>query len=135
MTIDQPRAVAVIPTVTARPLIVGALQSLGFAVVLATDFEGGSAALAAAPPTMLVTEARLREFHGLHLVLRARSHGPQVSAVVISNTDDPTLKKEVERMHAIFLLMPIGTDEVRSAVLAAIQSTESDSSLETNGTG
>src|SRR3954471_22949847 len=66
----------------------------GFQVTVAEDFREARMLLDLRPPTVLVTETRLDEYNGLHLILRARGTSPTMGAVLTSAWDDPILQAD-----------------------------------------
>ena len=72
----------------------------------ARNFDEAKTLLAAERPHLLVTDLRLGQYNGIHLVLRSRSDHPGIVAVVTSRVADPVLEAEVHRQNAHFLLRP-----------------------------
>jgi DNA-binding response OmpR family regulator len=95
------------------------LSELGFRVVVSDSFQDARAQLAI-PPALLVTELRLGEYNGLHLVLRGKSSHPQLAAIVTSRIDDPVLYTEAEQLGATYVLKNAGAQEFRAAVLRTL---------------
>ena len=77
-----PVALIVHPDGGARATIRRSLRSAGFQAVAVDTFDAARHMLELEPVDVLVTEARLGDFHGLHLVLLARSSNPAVFAAV-----------------------------------------------------
>ncbi len=82
------------------------LSSIGFKVTLAADFAQATSVLRAQTFHALVTAHRLGSYNGLHLVLRARVHRPEVLAVVTSTVPDPQLEAEAGVFGAVYLVAP-----------------------------
>src|SRR5262245_15919740 len=99
----------------------GLLQSAGFRVRCASGFDEAKRLMAADPPELLITAARLGEYNGLHLVLRTRAERPAVSAIVTSLFADNVLEAEVERHDAAFLVRPDGA-QLLSAIENSLNS-------------
>ncbi|HJZ76641.1 MAG TPA: hypothetical protein VKE51_33125 [Vicinamibacterales bacterium] len=95
-----PVALIVHPNADARALIVRALRDAGFQTVGVDGFEAAKHLLGLEPIDVLVTEARLGDFHGLHLVLLARAANPRVFAAVTADTSDAVLERDVEQAGA-----------------------------------
>ena len=95
------------------------LSGLGFQVTASDTFQDARAQLAT-PVALLVTELRLGEYNGLHLVLRGKSLHPQLAAIVTSHIDDPVLYEEAERLGATFVLKSVGAHQFRAAVLRTL---------------
>ena len=92
------------------------LESAGYRVVSAGNFEQAKRVLASEAPDMLITDLRLGPYNGLHLVLRSRLDHPGMAALVTSRVPDPVLEAEALRQSAGFLLLPASDDEVLDAV-------------------
>src|SRR4029077_568817 len=78
-------------------------------------FEAARHLLGLEPIDVLVTEARLGDFHGLHLVLLARTANPAVFAAVLSSDRDPVLERDVERAGATLFVGDV-TESVAIAI-------------------
>jgi DNA-binding NtrC family response regulator len=92
------------------------LQSAGFQISCASSYSEAKRMLAASPPDMLITGLRLGEYNGLQLVLRTRVQYPEMAAIVTSETSDRVLEAEAERQCAQFLVRPLETDRLLTAV-------------------
>jgi len=95
------------------------LSELGFRVVVSDSFQDARGQLTV-PPALLVTELRLGEYNGLHLVLRGKSAHPDLAAIVTSRIDDPVLYTEAEQLGATYVLKNSGSQEFRAAVLRTV---------------
>jgi DNA-binding response OmpR family regulator len=91
-----PVALIVHPDAEARASIVRNLRDAGFQAVGADSFDVAKHLIGLEPVDVLVTEARLGDFHGLHLVLLARYVNPTVFAAVLASTHDEVLQRDVE---------------------------------------
>ena len=100
-------------------LLVPILSALGFEITATENFEEARQSLRV-PPRLLITEIRLGEFNGLHLVLRGRSVRPDMAAIVTTTIDDPVLRHEAEIMGATFVLKPATADELQAAILRTV---------------
>jgi DNA-binding NtrC family response regulator len=74
------------------------LRLLGDVEVCA-DFTAARSRLIARPPDLLITNLRLQEYNGLHLVHLAK---PQTRCIVYSTHDDPVLAREVQAAGAFY---------------------------------
>lgn len=101
------------------------LEAAGYQVRSARSFDEAKTLLAAERPHLLVTDLRLGQYNGIHLVLRSRSDYPGIVAVVTSRVADPVLEAEVHRQNAQFLLRPLTGPQL----LAAISLSESVSEV------
>ena len=96
-----PVALIVPPDGGARATIRRSLRSAGFQAVAVDTFDAARHMLELEPVDVLVTEARLGDFHGLHLVLLARSSNPAVFAAVLTRERDDVLERDVERAGGV----------------------------------
>src|SRR5688572_9365541 len=92
------------------------LESAGYRVVSARNFEEAKQALASEAPDILLTDLRLGSYNGLHLVLRSRTDHPEMAALVTSRIPDPVLEAEAQRQSAGFLLLPASDDVLLEAI-------------------
>jgi len=95
------------------------LSGLGFRVTASDTFQEARAQLTTRV-ALMVTELRLGEYNGLHLVLRGKSLHPQLAAIVTSHIDDPVLYDEADRLGATFVLKNVGAHQFRAAVLRTL---------------
>jgi DNA-binding response OmpR family regulator len=96
-------------------MLVPVLTALGFQVTATKTFEEARQSLRV-PPRLLITEIRLGEFNGLHLVLRGLSARQDMAAIVTSTVDDLVLRAEAEALGATFVLKPSTTEEMRAVI-------------------
>ena len=113
----EPPATALVvePSVAETLFLVSSLSELGFQVNVSDNFRDARALLMSAP-ALLVTELRLGEYNGLHLVFRAKSIRADIAAVIRTQIADPLLQLEAERMGATFVLKTTSPVEFRAAV-------------------
>ena len=114
------RVLVVQPDDLTRQQMSGALASVGFIVMEASSFEAARGVLTTTPVDVLLTDLRLGEYNGLHLVLLARSVRPDVAAVVIAPTPDGVLQRDADVLGATFVLHPVSVDELRVAVIRTV---------------
>ena len=76
-------------------------------VTVARDFASALKSLATHAPDVLITESRLGEYNGLHLVLRLRDIDPAAVAIVLTQLPDNVLAREAESLGAACLLKPV----------------------------
>lgn len=79
------------------------LSKSGFEVIAASGFEEAVRLLADHSPAVLISELRLGEFNGLHLVIRSRTTHPAMRAILLDNASDPVLEREAHRYGAVYL--------------------------------
>jgi CheY-like chemotaxis protein len=96
------------------------LESAGYQVASAGNFEEAKQLLAREAPDVLITDLRLGPYNGLHLVLRSRTDHPDMAALVTSHFPDPVLQAEAERGQARFLVRPIADDDLLEAISTSI---------------
>jgi two-component system response regulator RegA len=113
----EPPATALVvePSVAETLSLVSSLSDMGFQVTVSDNFRDARARLMSAP-ALLITELRLGEYNGLHLVFRAKSIRPDIAAIIRTQIADPLLQLEAERMGATFVLKTTSPEEFRAAV-------------------
>ena len=67
-----------------------------------------------------MTEIRLAEFNGLHLVIYGKSVRPDMAALVLSSQPDAGLQVDTEALGATTMIKPVASRQVRAAVLRSI---------------
>jgi two-component system response regulator RegA len=97
--------------------IVSHLSGSCFDVTVANNFAVAKATLAAHPPLLLITELRLGEYNGLHLVLRSKAVRPETAAIVLADAADPVLQDEAAKLGALFVVKPFSKAELIAAAL------------------
>src|ERR1043165_9025161 len=70
--------------------------------IICNDFLSARSQLLSAAPEILVTNLRLGEYNGLHLVLLATSDQAGTRSIVHSNRPDPYLIREAQALGAFF---------------------------------
>ena len=113
----EPPATALVvePSVPETLFLISSLSDLGFQVSVTDNFIDARTGLMSAP-ALLVTELRLGEYNGLHLVFRAKSIRSDMAAIIRTQIADPLLQLEAERMGATFVLKTTSPEELRAAV-------------------
>jgi two-component system response regulator RegA len=110
-------ALVVDPSLTEALSTVALLTGRGFEVTVAETFAKAKERLNARVPALLITEIRLGEYNGLHLVLRGKAQRPSMAALVTSAVLDPVLQADAEAMGATFLIKPIDDKNLLAAVM------------------
>jgi DNA-binding response OmpR family regulator len=100
--------------------ILSTLSSLQFDVVVADTFKDAKTTLLSARPALIITDVRLREYNGLHLVHRGRAAWKDVPAIVTSAVDDPVLREETDRLQATYITLPIAGSELVAAICRTV---------------
>ena len=80
-----------------------ALTSAGYVVVTTDTFSAARRRLMT-DVELLITDLRLGEYNGLHLVLLAKHQRPDLEAVVIADAADDVLRREAESLDATFMV-------------------------------
>lgn len=96
------------------------LSTAHFDITVAETFTQAKALISARPPTLLITEVRLGEYNGLHLVLRGKGARADMAAVVTSAIPDAVIQAEAERLEATFVLTPTSEAELMAAALRTL---------------
>ena len=105
-----------------RTSTVTLLEAAGYRVRSARSFDEAKTLLAAECPDLLITDLRLGQYNGLHLVLRTRNTYPEMAALVTSRKADPVLEAEAARQHAQFVLSPLTATQLLQAVASSLGS-------------
>jgi DNA-binding NtrC family response regulator len=113
-------AIVVEPTLVDIWFAVSGLANSGFHITVAESFLEAKALIDKQPPAVLITDVRLREYNGLHLVLRGKAARPDMAAIVVTTVADPVLQAEAERMNATFILKPTTRQEFLAAVYRTV---------------
>jgi DNA-binding NtrC family response regulator len=106
-----------------RTNTVALLEAAGYRVRSARSFDEAKTLLAAERPDILITDLRLGQYNGLHLILRTRSDFPQMAALVTSRVADSVLEAEAARQHAQFILVPLTATQLLQAVSRSLNET------------
>ena len=104
------------PSADHRAFLESVLRSTRVEVIAVEMFHEGRALLERQSPDLLITELRLGEYNGLHLVMRAQTQHPEMAAIVMSDWLDPVLQVEAERLQATFVPKPVTTEDLLAAV-------------------
>jgi DNA-binding response OmpR family regulator len=89
------------------------LAGEGFLVLSCATFAEARSQLATRRISALLTDVRLAEFNGLHLVQLARTLHPQARLIVFSGHSDDVLQAEARSVGAIWLLKPLDLSTMR----------------------
>ena len=103
-----------------RTKTVDLLEAAGYRVRSARTFDEAKTLLAAERPDILITDLRLGQYNGLHLILRTRSSFPEMAALVTSRVADPVLEAEALRQNAHFVLVPLTATQLLHAVATSL---------------
>jgi two-component system response regulator RegA len=119
--------IVVEPRLADRWFAVSSLTNSGFHMTVAEGFLEAKALIDKRPPALLITDVRLGEYNGLHLVLRGKAARRDMAAIVVSAVEDQVLKAEAERMNATFVLKPTTSQEFLAAVYRTLFRSAEDS--------
>jgi DNA-binding NtrC family response regulator len=119
--------IVVEPTLVDIWFAVSGLANGGFHITVAESFLEAKTLIDKQPPAVLITDIRLREYNGLHLVLRGKAARPDMAAIVVTTFADPVLQAEAERMNATFILKPTTRQEFLAAVYRTLFRSAEDS--------
>jgi DNA-binding NtrC family response regulator len=111
-----PSALVVEPALPQLLFVLSVLSSIGFDVTVAETFGDAKSSLVAKGPALLLTDVKLREYNGLHLVLRGKALRRDLPAIVTSQSADAVLQADAERLGATFVELPTTRDELIAAV-------------------
>ena len=103
-----------------RTSTVTLLEAAGYRVRSARSFDEAKLLLAAECPDLLITDLRLGQYNGLHLILRTRNTYPEMAALVTSRVADPVLEAEAQRQRAHFILSPLTANQLLQAVATSL---------------
>lgn len=84
----------------------------GFEVVACRSYRDARQSLDSRLPDALLTDLRLEEYNGLHLVLMAQAASPHTASFVFSDYDDIGMKPVVECCGARYLLKDDVSEEL-----------------------
>jgi DNA-binding response OmpR family regulator len=87
------------------------LQQAGYVADAVSNFPEARQKLSEDMPDVLVTEAHLGEFHGLHLVILGRGRHSGLVAVILGKPD-PILAEDARRHEAAYLARPVTSDDL-----------------------
>jgi len=79
------------------------LGGSGYDVVFAAGFEAAIRRLDRSSPDLLISEVRLGQFNGLHLVIRSQSTHPKMRSILLDRTHDSVIELDAERQGATYL--------------------------------
>lgn len=102
------RVLLVAPNAKLAETLSGWLESAGYDLTLAAEFEGARRHLSAGPD-VLITALKLGQYNGLHLALRA--HGAGIPAVVVGPVD-PVLARDAGQLGAVYLSSSVRRGEL-----------------------
>jgi DNA-binding response OmpR family regulator len=108
------------PNAQSRTRTVVWLQQAGFVTDAVSSFSDARRRLTEEAPDVLITEAHLGEFHGLHLVILGRGRNSGLVAVMLG-TPDPILAEDARRHEAAYVARPVTSDDLVSLVTELLE--------------
>ena len=108
------------PDDVGRRKIAQVLAQAGYGVCVAATFADGKRLLAQTKPDLLITDERLADFNGLHLVLRGRFTNPHMDAIVTSPAHDREVERDAATLNARFVVHPKDPVDWLSCVSQAV---------------
>jgi DNA-binding response OmpR family regulator len=108
------------------------LAEAGYLVTCTANFAEAKQRLLLAPPDLLMTDVRLGEYNGLHLVLRGHLSHPEMPAIVRAEDRDSVLEEEARRADALYLIKPVDAATLVDSVRRLLAGRPSDPGTEAN---
>ena len=124
-TVTKKRALVVATEARRLKACARLARRAGFEVVACRSYQDARQSLASRLPDALLTDLRLGEYNGLHLVVVAQAASPHTASFVFSDHDDAGMEPVVERCGARYLLNDDMSEELSSRL----------EGLSANGTG
>jgi DNA-binding response OmpR family regulator len=87
--------------------MLGALRRAGFPAVGVRTFEHAREQITIDPPLVLVTQARLGSYSGLHLAYVARQRRSTCQVIVLADLPDASLERDALQAGAVILGRPL----------------------------
>jgi DNA-binding NtrC family response regulator len=110
------------PDEAALSNMVWAFRQAGQQVLGVTSFEEAKRQILLNPVDVIVSQARLGLFNGLHLAHLARSQNPRVLPVILNEQPDPALEQEIVALGGTFVPGPVSSDALASLVVLLVGS-------------
>ena len=104
------------PDPAERAFCMATLRSAGLEPAAIDRFTDARTSIDELPPAVLVTEARLEAYNGLHLALVGRSIKRNLAVVVTSTHHDPVIQRGVEQLGGAFVVKPLTATQLLTAV-------------------
>jgi DNA-binding response OmpR family regulator len=89
-----------------------AFRDAGYHVTTTASFESAKWRLRTVPPDLLVTDVRLGDYNGIHLVIRGRTDDAGLQAIVTDTTRDRVLEADATTQGAIYLVKPFEAEKL-----------------------
>lgn len=92
------------------------LAGSGYDVTFAAGFYGAVRRLDRSAPDLLISDVRLGQFNGLHLVIRSQSVHPNMRAILLDRGRDSVTEIDAQRHGAMYLVEPVTPADLLGAV-------------------
>jgi DNA-binding NtrC family response regulator len=119
-TMDQKHVLVVDDEPQVLEYLTSALNRWGYATTSCKKYEEAKAALAAGRPDLLLTDIRLGAFNGLQLAILVTQKYPGTPVIILTGYEDPTLRDEAARAGAVFVMKPVGLEDLLAHVKRAV---------------
>jgi DNA-binding response OmpR family regulator len=83
------------------------LSGSGYDVAFAAGFEAAIRRLDRTSPDLLISDVRLGQFNGLHLVIRSQNAHPNLRSILLDRGYDSVFEHEARRHGALYLVEPL----------------------------
>ena len=101
------------------------LADVGYVVIERRSFVAARHRLTA-ELRLLITDLRLGDYNGLHLILVAKHKRPDLIALLVAETADDVLQREAESMGATFIVRPERESDLARVVLKLVEHHSAD---------
>jgi DNA-binding response OmpR family regulator len=105
-----------------RNSLIETLEEEGYEVAGADSFQRARELLKETAPDLLITEARLKEFNGLQLVI---ARVTPIPTIVLAGVPDPVLETEARQLGADYLARPFSQSSLLELVEKSLQPSDS----------
>jgi CheY-like chemotaxis protein len=103
------------PVADQRETLLDWLALPTYSAVAVATFHDAKSRIDARCPDLLVTDLKLGEYNGLHLVVRGKARNPAMRAIILAEPD-PVLEKDAEREGAVYMKPPFDRGQFQTAV-------------------
>jgi len=100
-----------------REMVAVLLTSEGYDTVTAADVPAAMHLLARSQPDLLITDIRLDNYNGLHLIAMAPTPIP---AIVLTGFADPAIEADARRLGAEYLVKPVSPAKLCAVVARSL---------------
>lgn len=97
------------------------LRDAGYHVTATASFESAKWRLRTMPPDLLVTDVRLGEYNGIHLVIGGRTRDSELPAIVTDVARDRVLEHDATSQGALYLVKPVPAERLLGAARELVE--------------